>query len=205
VSSGASCDCVDLETGFDAESILGVVAKRGYTRDTIRGGASDWDVSRPFSSYFRLLGSLIAHPVRFFEVLPKIHDVRAPALFLVISGLPAAILWLLFGGLYPALVALLAPLPISFLLAWFYHLGSAGGRYGYLVTWRIVAYPLGFSLPLSALPVVRWVAAAYAGVVLVGVGLAVVREIGAARAVLTCAVVTGVLLFAVYQVAAGLL
>ncbi len=27
------------------------VAKRGYTRDTIRGGASDWDVSRPFSSY----------------------------------------------------------------------------------------------------------------------------------------------------------
>jgi hypothetical protein len=187
----------------EAESILGGVAKRGYTRDTIRGGASDWDVSRPFSSYFRLLGSLIAHPVRFFEVLPKIPDVRAPALFLVFSGLPAAILWLLFGGLYPALVALLAPLPISFLLAWFYHLGSAGGRYGYLVTWRIVAYPLGFSLPLSALPVVRWVAAAYAGVVLVGVGLAVVREIGAARAVLTCAVVTGVLLFAVYQVAAG--
>ncbi len=187
----------------EAEGILGGVAKRGYTRDTIRGGASDWDVSRPFSSYFRLLGSLIAHPVRFFEVLPKIPDVRAPALFLVFSGLPAAILWLLFGGLYPALVALLAPLPISFLLAWFYHLGSAGGRYGYLVTWRIVAYPLGFSLPLSALPVVRWVAAAYAGVVLVGVGLAVVREIGAARAVLTCAVVTGVLLFAVYQVAAG--
>jgi hypothetical protein len=187
----------------EAEDILGGVAKRGYTRDTIRGGASDWDVSRPFSSYFRLLGSLIAHPVRFFEVLPKIPDVRAPALFLVFSGLPAAILWLLFGGLYPALVALLAPLPISFLLAWFYHLGSAGGRYGYLVTWRIVAYPLGFSLPLSALPVVRWVAAAYAGVVLVGVGLAVVREIGAARAVLTCAVVTGVLLFAVYQVAAG--
>jgi hypothetical protein len=187
----------------EAEGILGGVAKRGYTRDTIRGGASDWDVSRPFSSYFRLLGSLIAHPVRFFEVLPKIPDVRAPALFLVFSGLPAAILWLLFGGLYPALVALLAPLPISFLLAWFYHLGSAGGRYGYLITWRIVAYPLGFSLPLSALPVVRWVAAAYAGVVLVGVGLAVVREIGAARAVLTCAVVTGVLLFAVYQVAAG--
>jgi hypothetical protein len=206
VSSGASCDCLDLERVSirrEAEGILGGVAKRGYTRDTIRGGASDWDVSRPFSSYFRLLGSLIAHPVRFFEVLPKIPDVRAPALFLVFSGLPAAILWLLFGGLYPALVALLAPLPISFLLAWFYHLGSAGGRYGYLVTWRIVAYPLGFSLPLSALPVVRWVAAAYAGVVLVGVGLAVVREIGAARAVLTCAVVTGVLLFAVYQVAAG--
>ncbi|MDQ3590777.1 MAG: hypothetical protein M3392_11175 [Actinomycetota bacterium] len=175
-----------------------LVAKRGYTRDTIRGGASDWDVSRPFSSYFRLFGSLIAHPVRFFEVLPKIPDVRAPALFLVFSGLPAAILWLLSGGLYPALVALLAPLPISFLLAWFYYLGSAGGRYGCLVTWRIVAYPLGFSLPLSALPVVRWVAAAYAGVVLVGVGLAVVREIGAVRAVLTSAVVTGLLLLAIY-------
>ncbi|MDQ5817369.1 MAG: hypothetical protein M3334_03205 [Actinomycetota bacterium] len=174
------------------------MAKRGYTRDTIRGGASDWDVSRPFSSYFRLFGSLIAHPVRFFEVLPKIPDVRAPALFLVFSGLPAAILWLLSGGLYPALVALLAPLPISFLLAWFYYLGSAGGRYGCLVTWRIVAYPLGFSLPLSALPVVRWVAAAYAGVVLVGVGLAVVREIGAVRAVLTSAVVTGLLLLAIY-------
>jgi hypothetical protein len=112
-------------------------------------------------------------------------------------------LWLFSGGLYPALVALLAPLPISFLLAGFYHLGSAGGRYGYLVTWRTVAYPFGFSLPLSALPVVRWVAAAYAGVVLVGVGLAVVREIGAVRAVITSAVVTGLLLFAVYQVAAG--
>jgi hypothetical protein len=187
----------------EAEGILGGVAKRGYTRDTIRGGASDWDVSRPFSSYFRLLGSLIAHPVRFFEVLPKIPDVRAPALFLVFSGLPAAILWLPFGGLYPALVALVLPLPLSFVLAWLYHLGSVGGRYGYLVTWRTVAYPLGFSLPLSALPVVRWVAAAYAGVVLVGVGLAVVREIGAVRAVITSAVVTGLLLFAVYQVAAG--
>ena len=179
------------------------MAKRGYTRDTIRGGASDWDVSRPFSSYFRLLGRLIAHPVRFFEVLPKVSDVRAPALFLVFSSLPAAILWLLSGGLYPALVVLVLPLPLSFVLAGLYHLGSAGGRYGYLVTWRTVAYPLGFSLPLSALPVVRWVAAAYAGVVLVGVGLAVVREIGAIRAVLTSAVVTGLLLFAVYQVAAG--
>ena len=179
------------------------MAKRGYTRDTIRGGASDWDVSRPFSSYFRLLGSLIAHPVRFFEVLPKVSDVRAPALFLAFSGLPAALFWFFAAGIYPALVALVVPLPLSFVLATLYYLGSTGGRYGYLVTWRTVAYPLGFSLPLSALPVVRWVAAAYAGVVLVGVGLAVVREIGAVRAVLTCAVVTGLLLFAVYQVAAG--
>ncbi len=179
------------------------MAKRGYTRDTIRGGASDWDVSRPFSSYLRLLGSIVLHPVRFFEVLPKIPDVRAPSLFLAFSGLPAAILWLLFGGPYPALVALLLPLPLSFPLAGLYHLGSAGGRYGYLITWRTVAYPLGFSLPLSALPVVRWVAAAYAGVALVGVGLAVVREIGVVRAVIASAIVTGLLLLAVYQVAAG--
>jgi hypothetical protein len=48
------------------------VAKRGYTRDTIRGGASEWDVSRPFSSYARTLATLIVHPVRFFEVLPRI-------------------------------------------------------------------------------------------------------------------------------------
>src|ERR671929_1902929 len=101
------------------------MAKRGYTKDTIRGGASDWDVSRPFSSYFRMLGSLIAHPVRFFEVLPKISDVRAPALFLAFSGLPAALLWFVAAGVYPALVALLLPLPVSFPLAWLYHLGSA--------------------------------------------------------------------------------
>src|SRR5919206_5275150 len=89
------------------------MAKRGYTRDTIRGGASDWDVSRPFSSYLRMLGSLLVHPVRFFEVLPKISDVRAPALFVASSGLPTALLWFAFRGLYPALVVLLAPLPLS--------------------------------------------------------------------------------------------
>jgi len=183
-----------------AEGILGGVAKRGYTRDTIRGGASDWDVSRPFSSYLRMLASLVAHPVRFFELLPKVSDVRAPALFLAFSGLPAALLWFVAAGIYPALVALLLPLPLSFPLAGLYHLGSVGGRYGYLITWRTVAYPLGFSLPLSAVPLVRWVAAAYAGVVLVGVGLAVVREIGVVRAVLTSAVVTGLLMFVVYQV-----
>ncbi len=178
------------------------MAKRGYTQDTIRGGASDWDVSRPFSSYLRMLGSLLTHPVRFFEVLPKIPDIRAPALFLVFSGLPAAVLWFAVGGLYPALGALLAPLPLSFALAGLYHLVSAGGRYGYLVTWRTVAYPLGFSFPLSAVPVVRWVAAVYAGVVLLGVGLARVQEIGAPRAVLASVVVTGVLLLTVYAIAA---
>ncbi len=174
------------------------MAKRGYTRDTIRGGASDWDVSRPFSSYLRLLGSLLAHPVRFFEVLPRVPDIRAPALFLAFSGLPAAILWLLFEGPYPALAALLLPLPLSFALAAPYYLLSTGGRYGYLVTWRALAYPLGFYLPLSAVPGVRWPFAVYAGVVLLGIGLATVREIGAARATLSCAAVTGLLLIAAY-------
>jgi hypothetical protein len=177
------------------------VAKRGYTKDTIRGGASDWDVSRPFSSYLRMLGSLLAHPVRFFEVLPRVSDVRAPGLFLVFSGLPVAALWLTFGGLYPALAALLLPLPLSFPIAALYYLASFGGRYGYLVTWRTVAYPFGFYLPLSAVPVVRWVAAVYAGVVLVGVGLAVVREIGAIRAALASVAVTGSLVLAAYLLA----
>jgi hypothetical protein len=181
-----------------AEGILGDVAKRGYTRDTIRGGASDWDVSRPFSSYLRMLGSLLAHPVRFFEVLPKIPDVRAPALFLVFSGLLAGISWFVFGGLYPALGALFVPLPLSFPLAGLYYLATTGGRYGYLITWRAVAYPLGFYVPLSAVPGVRWFAAAYVGLVLIGVGLATVREIGAARAALASVAVTGVLLLAVY-------
>ncbi len=174
------------------------MAKRGYTRDTIRGGASDWDVSRPFSSYLRMLGSLLAHPVRFFEVLPKIPDVRAPALFLVFSSLLAAALWLLFGGLYAGLAALLLPLPLSFLLAVPYHLGSLGGRYGYLVTWRALAYPFGFWLPLSVVPGLRLLAAAYAGVVLLGVGLSTVREIGRVRAALVSAAVTGLLFLAAY-------
>jgi hypothetical protein len=180
--------------------ILLPVAKRGYTRDTIRGGASDWDVSRPFSSYFRLLGSLLAHPVRFFELLPKVPDIRPPALFIVFSCLPTAILWLLFGGLYPALAALLLPLPLSFVLAALYHLGSIGGRYGYLITWRTLAYPLGIYLPLSVVPVVRWAAGAYAGVVLLGIGLATVREIGAAHAALASAATTALLLLAVYGI-----
>jgi hypothetical protein len=174
------------------------MAKRGYTRDTIRGGASDWDVSRPFSSYLRLLGSLLAHPVHFFEVLPRVPDIRAPALFLAFSGLPAAISWFAFGGLYPALAALLLPLPLSFTLAAPYYLLSTGGRYGYLITWRILAYPLGFYLPLSAVPGVRWPGALYCGIVLLGIGLATVREIGAARAALASAAITGLLLFAIY-------
>ena len=183
--------------------ILLGVAKRGYTRDTIRGGASDWDVSRPFSSYLRVLGSLLAHPIRFFELLPKVPDIRAPALFLVFSCLPAAVLWLLFGGLYPALAALFLPLPLSFALAGLYHLGSIGGRYGYLISWRTLAYPFGFYLPLSAVPVVRWVAGLYAGAVLLGIGLATVREIGAVRAALASISLTSLLLLAIYLIVAG--
>src|SRR3712207_6099303 len=149
-----------------------------------------------------MFGSLLAHPVRFFEVLPRVPDVRAPALFLAFCGLPAGILWFAFGGLYPALAALLGPLPLSFALAALYHLASMGGRYGCLVTWRTVAYPFGFYLPLSAVPGLRLVAGVYAGAVLLAIGLATVREIGAVRAVLASAAVTGLLLLATYAIAA---
>lgn len=173
------------------------MAKRGYTRDTIRGGASEWDVSRPFSSYVRTLAMLLVHPVRFFEVLPRIPDMRAPGLFLVFSGLPAAIVWLLFWGLYPALVALVLPLPLSFLLAGLYYLGVLGGRYGYIVTWRVLAYPLGFFLPFFPIPVLGLLGAAYSGLVLLPLGLARVQEVGRLRAVLVC-VAVGVLGGAAY-------
>jgi hypothetical protein len=165
------------------------VAKRGYTRDTIRGGASEWDVSRPFSSYVRTLAVLAVHPVRFFELLPKIPDLRAPALFLVFSGLPAAILWFLFGGLYPALVALVLPLPLSFVLAGLYHLGVLGGRYGYVVTWRVLAYPLGFYLPFAAIPLLGPLGALFVGLVLMPIGLSKAQEVGATRSLLSCVVV----------------
>jgi hypothetical protein len=51
-------------------------------------------------------------------------------------------------------------------------------------------------MPLTAVPGVRWVAAAYVGVPLLAAGLAVVKEIGFVRAFLSCLVVTGLLLFA---------
>ena len=179
------------------------MAKRGYNRDTIRGGASEWDVSRPFWSYLRLLGRLLAHPIRFFELLPKIPDPRAPALFLIFSGLLAAVAWVIAGGIGPALVALVLPLPLSLVLAGFYHLAAYGGRYGYAVTWRVLAYPLGYLMPLTAVPGVRWVAAGYAGVVLLAIGFAVAREISFGRAFLSCLVVTGLLFFVVYPILPG--
>lgn len=177
------------------------VAKRGYTRYTIRGGASEWDVSRPFSSYVRTLARLLVHPVRFFELLPKVPDMRAPSLFLAFSGLPAALVWLPFWGLYPALLALVLPLSLSFPLAGLYHLGALGGRYGYAVTWRVLAYPLGFFLPVVAVPVLGLVGAAYAGLVLVPLGLAKAQEVGAWRAVLAGVAVA--LLVALAAVAVG--
>jgi hypothetical protein len=176
------------------------VAKRGYTRDTIRGGASEWDASRPFSSYARTLATLVVHPVRFFEVLPRVPDMRAPALFLIFSGLPAAIVWLLLWGLYPAIVVVLLPLPLSFLLAGLYQLGALGGRYGYIVTWRVLVYPLGFFLPLAAVPVLGPLGAVYAGLVLLPLGLAEVHEIRRPRAVVFCTAV-GVAFGAAYYFA----
>jgi hypothetical protein len=179
------------------------VAKRGYTRDTIRGGASEWDVSRPFSSYLKLLGRLLVHPIRFFELLPKVLDPRAPGLFLVFSSLLAALAWFFTGGFYPALVALLLPLPLSLALAGAYQLAAWGGRYGYAIVWRVLAYPFGYLLPLTTIPGLRWVATVYAGVVLLAVGLAVVKEITFGRAFLSCLIVTGLLLFAVYPALPG--
>ena len=160
------------------------MAKRGYTRDTIRGGASDWDVSRPFSSYARLLSTLLVHPARFFELLPRVPDVRAPALFLAFCGFPAAVVWFFLAGLYPALAALILPLPLSVPLAGLYHAGALGGRYGFGVTWRALAYPLGFALPFAAVPVVRWAALAWAAALLVPLGVVKAQEVPAWRGAL---------------------
>ncbi len=179
------------------------MAKRGYNRDTIRGSSSEWDVSRPFASYFRLLGRLLAHPIRFFELLPKVPDPRAPGLFLAFAGLPAAVAWLIASGIEAALAALVVPLPLSLGLAALYHLAAWGGRYGYVITWRILAYPLGYLMPLTAVPGVRWIAAAYVGVLLLGVGLAVVQEISIRRAFLSCFAITGLLFFTVYPALLG--
>jgi hypothetical protein len=174
------------------------VAKRGYTRDTIRGGASEWDVSRPFSSYVRTLAVLAVHPVRFFELLPKVPDPRAPALFLIFCGLPAAIVWLYFGGLYPALVALVLPLPLSLVLAGLYHVGVLGSRYGYVVTWRVLVYPVGFYLPFAAVPVLGPLGAVFVGLVLMPIGLIKVQEVGGVRALLVCVAVVGLVGAAYY-------
>ncbi len=179
------------------------MAKRGYTRDTIRGGASDWDVSRPFSSSLRTLGSLISHPVRFFEVLPKVPDVRAPGLFLVFSGIVSAVVWFLFGGIYAALAGFFSPVFFSLVLALLCHVGTWGGRYDLVVTWRTVVYPVGFFSPLAAVPAIRWVAVAYAGIVLLSIGLATVREVSMARSVAVSMVVTALVLASMWLLVPG--
>jgi hypothetical protein len=172
------------------------VAKRGYTRDTIRGGASDWDVSRPFSSYGRLLSTLLVHPARFFKLLPKVPDVRAPALFLAFSGFPAAVAWFFLDGLLLAIVVLVLPLPLSVPLAGLYHLGALGGRYGFGLTWRVLAYPLGFVLPLAAVPGLRWAALAWAFALLVPLGVVKAQEVPAWRGLALGAVCAATLVVA---------
>ncbi|WP_119066420.1 hypothetical protein [Rubrobacter indicoceani] len=175
------------------------MAKRGYTRDTIRGGASDWDVSRPFSSYLRQLGMLVSHPVRFYEVLPKVGDPRAPGLFLGFCGIITAAVWFVFWGWSAAVLGLALAVPTSLVFAGVCHLLTFGGRYEYLVTWRAVAYPFGFVLPFLAVPILRWVLLAVFLFLLVGVGLRTVREVAFVRAFaasfVAAAAVVGVPLF----------
>ena len=101
------------------------------------------------------------------------------------------------------MAALLLPLPLSLALAGAYQLAAWGGRYGYAIVWRVLAYPFGYLLPLTTIPGLRWVATVYAGVVLLAVGLAVVKEITFGRAFLSCLVLTGLLLFAVYPALPG--
>ncbi|HWI46292.1 MAG TPA: hypothetical protein VNT12_08980, partial [Rubrobacter sp.] len=84
------------------------------------------------------------------------------------------------------------PLPLSFVLAGLYHLGALGGRHGYVVTWRILAYPLGFYLPFAAVPLLGPLGAAYSGLVLMGLGLAEVQEIGRLWSGLFCTSVVAV-------------
>jgi hypothetical protein len=75
-------------------------------------------------------------------------------------------------------------LPLSVLLAGLYHPGALGGRYGFGVTWRVLAYPLGFVLPLAALPVLRWAALAWGVALLVPLGIVKAQEVPAWRGIL---------------------
>lgn len=169
------------------------MAKRGYTSETIRGGASEWDVSRPFSSYLRLLAQLVAHPVRFFEVLPKVPDIRAPSLFVGFVTVLSSVLWLLAHGWLPALLVLLLSAPVILLLAGVCYMMTPGGEYGFTVTWKTVVYPMGFFLTLSWVPGLWLAAAVYLGGAMVGVGLWKVRAVSPVMAVTTAALVTAAL------------
>ena len=156
------------------------MAKRGYTRDTIRGGASEGCLAASFELRANV-GHATRAPDQVLRALAKDSGHEGACPFLIFSGLPAAILWLLFWGLYPALVAVVLPLPLSFLLAGLYHLGVLDGRHGYVVTWRVLAYPLGFYLPLAAVPMLGPLGAAYLGLVIMPLGLAEVHEVGRLR------------------------
>ena len=151
----------------------------------------------------RLLFRLLIHPIRFFELLPRIPDLRAPVLFVAFSGFLGTIAWLLTGMVHAALAVLVLSLPLSFILAILYHLAAWGGRHGYVITWRVLAYPFGYLLPLTVVPGIRWVAAVYVGVLVLALGLAVVKEISFGRAFLFCLVLTGLLLFTVYSITFG--
>jgi hypothetical protein len=173
------------------------MAKRGYTSDTIRGGASEWDVSRPFSSYLRLLAQLLVHPGRFFEVLPRVPDIRAPALFLGFCTALSSLLWLLSHGWRPGLAVLVLAAPMGLLLAGLCYLGTPGGRYGFTVTWRTLLYPFGFLLTLSWVPLLQFAAAVYLGGVLVAAGLRKVREVPPAMAAMNGAAVATLLVLGI--------
>ena len=94
-------------------------------------------------------------------------------------------------------MALALPLPLSFVLAGLYHLGVLGGRYGYVVTWRVLAYPLGFYLPFAAIPLLGPLGAIFVGLVLMPIGLSRGAGGWGFRSLLSC-VVVAVLLGATY-------
>lgn len=155
-------------------------------------------MSRPFSSYFRQLGTLIAHPVRFYEVLPKVQDPRAPGLFTAFSAALAAVFWFVFSGWIAALLALILTIPASLVFAGVCYVVAFGGRYDFLITWRAVAYPFGFAAPLLAVPFFRWVVLVVFLFAITGAGLRTVQEVPAVRAFggsFVAAAVVGVLLF----------
>ena len=101
-------------------------------------------------------------------------------------------------------MVLVLPLPLSVPLAGLYHTGALGGRYGFGVTWRVLAYPLGFVLPFAAVPVLRWAALAWAAVLLVPLGIVKTQEVPARRGVVLgivgAAALAGAAAYAVYGV-----
>jgi hypothetical protein len=52
----------------------------------------------------------------------------------------------------------------------------------------VLAYPLGFVLPFLAVPLLRWAALAWAGMLLVPIGIVRAQELPGWRAIVICAV-----------------